>query len=360
MTWRLALRNASPPGERWIVKAAEWNPELSSRYKTYRAIGRPRRRWEDDINKFLKLEENETENSNESDNKYNKTWLKAAKDCERWTPLENDCTMTAEERSESNARHRRNTQSRPARYVNGVRLSDDEVANITQHKSKIRSTVKKWSIFEKQQQQQLRTQHLTRRKVGGTSWWSRKKWSRTSWRIDDQELRDGLEKKNTWGKDTSVKQLRLGTTRHDQDGSRKIHNTDPDPKRDGNRWGRTDEPRCLPHFSSCCLPDSPGPLRFVAQNPRIPATSNSVNLFHQQPVFDSSLRVSFFVFDVTTHCHQQCASAHLANSASPFNRLFRWVHDPFTRACKARPLTVVGWTSLSVIVIVGALGCALS
>ena len=27
-------------------------------------------------------------------------------------------------------------------------------------------------------------------------------------------------------------------------------------------------------------------------------------------------------------------------------------HDPVTHACKARPLTVVGWTSLSVIVIV--------
>ena len=31
---------------------------------------------------------------------------------------------------------------------------------------------------------------------------------------------------------------------------------------------------------------------------------------------------------------------------------FSWGHDPFTHACKARPLTVVGWTSLSVIVIV--------
>ena len=31
---------------------------------------------------------------------------------------------------------------------------------------------------------------------------------------------------------------------------------------------------------------------------------------------------------------------------------FAWCHDTFTHACKARPLTVVGWTSLSVIVIV--------
>ena len=41
--WRLALRIASLPSERWIVKAG-WNPELSSRHKTYRATGRPRRR----------------------------------------------------------------------------------------------------------------------------------------------------------------------------------------------------------------------------------------------------------------------------------------------------------------------------
>ena len=131
MKWKLALRIESPPSERWIVKAAEWKPELSSRYKTYRAIGRPRKRWEDDINELLKLEENETENSTESDNKYNNPWIKAAKDRGRWTLLENDYTMTAEERSENHVRHRRNSQSRPARYVNGVRLSDDEVANIT-------------------------------------------------------------------------------------------------------------------------------------------------------------------------------------------------------------------------------------
>ena len=31
---------------------------------------------------------------------------------------------------------------------------------------------------------------------------------------------------------------------------------------------------------------------------------------------------------------------------------FSWCLDPFTHACEARPLTVVGWTSLSVIVIV--------
>ena len=48
------MRIASFPDERWVVKEAEWNPELSTKYKTYRAVGRPKRRWEDEINEFLK------------------------------------------------------------------------------------------------------------------------------------------------------------------------------------------------------------------------------------------------------------------------------------------------------------------
>ena len=113
---------------------------------------RTKKRWEDDINEFLKLEENETENFTESSSQINKTWIKAAKERRKWTLLENDYTMTAEERSGSNARHRRNTQSRPARYVNGVRLSDDEVANISYHESKIRSKVKMKHFLESTRQ----------------------------------------------------------------------------------------------------------------------------------------------------------------------------------------------------------------
>ena len=91
------------------------------------------------MNEFLKLEENETENSIESDNKYNKSWINTARDRGRWTPLEDNYTMTAEERHENNARHRRNTQSRPARKINGVRLIDDEVPKSQNTKSKRRS-----------------------------------------------------------------------------------------------------------------------------------------------------------------------------------------------------------------------------
>ena len=83
MKWRLAMRIATSPSERWLIKAAEWNPELSSKYRTNSYIGRPRKRWEDDINEFLKQTEDETENLTESSNQSTKlgsTQQKTAED----------------------------------------------------------------------------------------------------------------------------------------------------------------------------------------------------------------------------------------------------------------------------------------
>ena len=125
------MRITTSPSERWLIKAAEWNPELSSKYRTNRAIGRPRKRWEDDINEFLKRVEEETENLTESSNQVNKTWITTAKDRGRWTLLEENSTTNSEGRHENNTRTRRNSHNIPARYVNRVKLSDEEVANIT-------------------------------------------------------------------------------------------------------------------------------------------------------------------------------------------------------------------------------------
>ena len=94
MKWKLALRIATSPSERWLKKAAEWNPEMSSRYMTNRAIGRPRKRWEDDINEFLKQEFEENKNPIESSNQTNKTWINIAKGRRRWALLEETYTMT--------------------------------------------------------------------------------------------------------------------------------------------------------------------------------------------------------------------------------------------------------------------------
>ena len=110
MKWRLAMRIATSQKERWLINAAEWNPELSSKYRTNRSIDRPRKRWEDDINEFLKQIEDETENLTESSNQINKTWINAAKDRGRWTLLEENYTKN------SVTRTRRDGHNRPARY----------------------------------------------------------------------------------------------------------------------------------------------------------------------------------------------------------------------------------------------------
>ena len=126
------MRIASLPDERWVVKAAEWNPELNTKYKTYRAVGRPRKRWEDEINDFLKHEE--TEPTSEDDMKNNNTWIKVAKNRERWKAIESEYAETAEERNVDNFCYAEKTPPhepiRPARYLNGAKLDDDEVANI--------------------------------------------------------------------------------------------------------------------------------------------------------------------------------------------------------------------------------------
>ena len=85
MKWKLALRIATSPSERWLKKAAEWNPNLSSRYRTNRAVGRPRKRWEDDINDFLKqvLEERENEEPIERRIQTNNNWINIAKELEK-------------------------------------------------------------------------------------------------------------------------------------------------------------------------------------------------------------------------------------------------------------------------------------
>ena len=95
MKWKLALRIATSPSERWLKKAAEWNPDLSSRYRTKRAIGRPRKRWQDDINDFLKqiLEEKENEEPIERRIQNNNNWINKAKDWRKWARLEGKYTM---------------------------------------------------------------------------------------------------------------------------------------------------------------------------------------------------------------------------------------------------------------------------
>ena len=90
------MRIATSPSERWIEKAAEWNPELSSRYRigpTERS--EDQKKWEDDINDFLKQnhDERKTEEPLERKNQNNNTWINIAIDRKEWTRLEEKYTM---------------------------------------------------------------------------------------------------------------------------------------------------------------------------------------------------------------------------------------------------------------------------
>ena len=77
MKWRLAMRIASLPDKPWTKKTAKWNPGLAPKHQTNRPVERPKKRWEDEINEFLKPEETEETKGNETKN--NDTWIKVAK-----------------------------------------------------------------------------------------------------------------------------------------------------------------------------------------------------------------------------------------------------------------------------------------
>ena len=62
---RIAMRIASLPEERWTSKIIEWNFGLDNKIKTNRSVGRPRKRWEDDINEFSRPEETEETKGND-------------------------------------------------------------------------------------------------------------------------------------------------------------------------------------------------------------------------------------------------------------------------------------------------------
>ena len=77
MKWRMALRTASHPKERWSNTIKEWNPGLDKSIKTNRPVSRRRHRWEDAINEFLTPEESEESRGN--DLKNNDAWIRQAK-----------------------------------------------------------------------------------------------------------------------------------------------------------------------------------------------------------------------------------------------------------------------------------------
>ena len=63
---------------RWSKKSSNMESRPQHWMQSSRAVRRPRKRWEDDVNQFFKLEE--TEETKGNDVKNNDTWIRVAKD----------------------------------------------------------------------------------------------------------------------------------------------------------------------------------------------------------------------------------------------------------------------------------------
>ena len=88
-----------------------------------------KKRWEDEINDILKLEETEETKGNERKN--TDTWIKVATNRERWKAMESECATTAAKSVDSLQSKSNPPQDpvRQARYLNSAKLDEYEVAN---------------------------------------------------------------------------------------------------------------------------------------------------------------------------------------------------------------------------------------
>ena len=138
MKWRLAMRIASLPNERWAKKAAKWNPRLSNMHQTNRPMGRPKKRCQDEIHDFLKPEETEETKSNRIKN--NDTWIKVAENRKMESNGKRIRAKTAAAASVDSVHSRRNAPQdpvRPARHLNGVKLDECEDHRAATHQGPV-------------------------------------------------------------------------------------------------------------------------------------------------------------------------------------------------------------------------------
>ena len=82
LKWRMARRIVSLPEKRWTKRVFDWHPALDINIKTRRQVGRPKRRWEDDLNEFMKTEEGQEKDK--YDLKNNNSWMDEIKDYNKW------------------------------------------------------------------------------------------------------------------------------------------------------------------------------------------------------------------------------------------------------------------------------------
>ena len=76
--WRTARRIITLPAKRWNRRVFNWHLGLDTRIRARRQVGRPKRRWEDDLNEFMKIEEGQ--GKDKYDLKNNNRWMDEIED----------------------------------------------------------------------------------------------------------------------------------------------------------------------------------------------------------------------------------------------------------------------------------------
>ena len=80
--WRMARRIVFLNEKRWNRRVFDWHLGLDTTIRTQRQVGRPKRRWEDDLNEFTKTEEAQGKAKNDLLN--NNSWMNEIKDYKKW------------------------------------------------------------------------------------------------------------------------------------------------------------------------------------------------------------------------------------------------------------------------------------
>ena len=80
--WRMARRIVTLNKRRWNKRVFDWQPGLDPTLHPKRSVGRPKRRWEDDLNEFTGTEEEKDKAQYELKN--NNSWMNEIEDYKEW------------------------------------------------------------------------------------------------------------------------------------------------------------------------------------------------------------------------------------------------------------------------------------
>ena len=80
--WRMARRIVTLNKRRWNKRVFDWQPGLDPTLHPKRSVGRPKRRWEDDLNEFTGTEEGKDKAQYELKN--NNSWMNEIEDYKEW------------------------------------------------------------------------------------------------------------------------------------------------------------------------------------------------------------------------------------------------------------------------------------